>query len=130
MGDLTALIKLVMLIEQIPSIDGCVDTSPKIFAEASIFRCVGAQLLPTPVLDFLAKVVKVLNCGEVTMLFGSWLIIHDGKRQRAQRRQPRWRRQGRGWVLEVLQKQGRRQHGWRRAGGSGIKRPMNQAGKE
>ena len=62
MGDLTVLIKLVMLIEQIPSVDGCVDTGAKIFVEASIFRHVGTQLLSTLVLDFLAKAVEVLNC--------------------------------------------------------------------
>ena len=70
-GDLTALIKLVMLIEQIPSIDGCVDTASKILAEASIFSAFDAQLLATPVLDFLAKAVEVLNCSEVMALFGS-----------------------------------------------------------
>ena len=91
MGDLTALIKLVMLIEQILRIDGCVDTGAKIFAKALIFRHVGTQRLSTPVLDFLAKAVEVLNCGEVMTLFGLWLILHDGKGQRAQRRQPRWR---------------------------------------
>jgi hypothetical protein len=72
-GDLTALIKLVMLIEQIPSVDGCVDTDAKILTEASIFHHVGTQLLSTLVLDFLAKAVEVLNCGEVMALFGLWL---------------------------------------------------------
>jgi hypothetical protein len=87
-GDFTALIKLVMLIEQIPSVDGYVDTGAKIDTEVLIFRHIGTQLLSTPVLDFLAKAVEVLNCGEVTMLFGSWLIVHYGKGQRAQRKQP------------------------------------------
>ena len=67
-GDLTALIKLVMLIEQISSVDVCVDTGAKM--HALIFHHVGTQLLSTPVLDFLAKVVEVLNCGEVKTLFG------------------------------------------------------------
>ena len=80
MGDLTALVKLVMLIEQIPSDGCCVDPGAKILAEASIFHHVGTKLLSTVALDFLAKVVEVLNCGEVTMLFGSRLIIHDGKK--------------------------------------------------
>jgi len=78
-GDLTALIKLVMLIEQFPSIDGCVDTASKILAEASIFSAFDAQLLATPVLDFLAKAVEVLNHREVTTSFGSWLVVHDGE---------------------------------------------------
>jgi hypothetical protein len=63
-GDLTVLIKLVMLIEQFPSIDGSVDTGSEIIAEASIFRAFDAQLLAAPVLDFLAKAVEVLNCRE------------------------------------------------------------------
>mgnify|MGYP006144668041 CR=1 FL=1 len=79
MGDLTALLKLVMLIEQIPSIDGCVDTGAKVLAEASIFRHVGTQLLSTAVLDFLAKAVEVLNRSEVTTSIGSWLVVHDGE---------------------------------------------------
>ncbi len=61
MRDLTVLIKLVMLIEQIPSDDGCVDTGAKILAEALIFHHIGTQLLSTAVLNFLAKVVEVLN---------------------------------------------------------------------
>ncbi len=79
MGDLTALIKLVMLIEQFPSIDGRVDTGSEIIAEASIFSAFDAQLLATPVLDFLAKAVEVLNRREVTTSFGSWLVVHDGE---------------------------------------------------
>ena len=79
MGDLTALIKLVMLIEQFPSIDGRVDTGSKIIAEASIFGAFDAQLLATPVLDFFAKAVEVLNRREVTTSFGSWLVVHDGE---------------------------------------------------
>jgi hypothetical protein len=78
-GDLTALIKLVMLIEQFPSIDGCVDIDSKIIAEASIFSALDAKLLATPVLDFLAKAVEVLNRREVTTSFGSWLVVHDGE---------------------------------------------------
>ena len=65
MGDLTALLKLVMLIEQIPRDDGCVDTGAKILAEVSIFHHVGTQLLSTAVLALLAKAVEVLNCSEV-----------------------------------------------------------------
>ncbi len=80
MGDLTALLKLVMLIEQIPSNDGSVDTGAKILVEASIFCHFGRQHLSTAVLDFLAKAVEVLSCGEITMLFGSWLVVHDGKK--------------------------------------------------
>ncbi len=57
------------------------------------------------------------NCGEIAMSFGLWLVVHDGKGQRAQRR---W--QGRGWVLEVLQKQGQRQQGrLRNQGGLQVK---------
>ena len=79
MGDLTALIKIVMLIEQFPSIDGCVDTDSKIIAEASIFSALDAKLLATLVLDFLAKAVEVLNRREVTFSFGSWLVVHGGE---------------------------------------------------
>jgi hypothetical protein len=78
-GDLTALIKLVMLIEQFPSIDGSVDTGSEIIAEALIFSAFGAELLVTPVLDFLAKAVEVLNRPEVTTSFGLWLVVHDGE---------------------------------------------------
>ena len=74
MEDLTTIIKLVMLIEQIPSIDGSLDTDAKILTEASIWH----RALPTLVLDFLAKAIEVLNCGKVTALFGLWLIVYDG----------------------------------------------------
>ena len=56
------------------------DTGAKVLAEASIFRHIGAQLLSTAVLDFLAKAVEVLRCGEVTTTFGSRLVIHDGEK--------------------------------------------------
>jgi hypothetical protein len=71
-----------MLIEQSPSVDGCVDTRAKILAEASIFRPFDTQLLSTPVLDFLAKVIKILDSGEVTASFGLWLVVHGGKKGR------------------------------------------------
>ena len=77
MGDLTALLKLVLLIEQIPSND---DTGAKILAEASIFRHFGTERRTTVVLDFLAKALEVLNCGKVTTSLGSWLVVHDGKK--------------------------------------------------
>ncbi len=80
MGDLTALLKLVMLIEQIPSNDGCVDTGANILMQALIFRRVGTQLLSTAVLEFLAKAVEVLNCHAVRTLFGLWVLVHDGKK--------------------------------------------------
>ena len=94
MGDLTALIKLVMLIEQFPSINGCVDTAAKILTEALIFCDFDAHLLATPVLDFLAKAVEVLNHGEVTALFGSWLVVHDGERAAGMEKRSEGRRKG------------------------------------
>jgi hypothetical protein len=46
--------------------------------EASIFSAFNAQLLATPVLDFLTKAIEVLNRHEVTTSFGSWLVVHYG----------------------------------------------------
>ena len=93
-SDLTTRIKLVMLIEQSPSVDGCVDTGAKILSEASIFRPFGAQLLFTPVLDFLAEAIKILDSREVATSFCLWLVVHGVKREknRARRHPAPWRR--------------------------------------
>ncbi len=80
-SDLTTRIKLVMLIEQSPSVDGCVDTGAKILAEASIFRPFDAQLLSTPVLDFLAEAIKILDSREVTTSFCLWLVVHGVEKE-------------------------------------------------
>ena len=80
MGDLTALIKLVMLIEQIPSIDGCVDTGAKILAEASIFHHVGTNLLPRPALNLLGHHEELVEGGDFPLTLGRWLLGHHGRR--------------------------------------------------
>jgi hypothetical protein len=79
MGHLSTRIKFLVLIQQSPSVDGCVDAAAKILTEASILRPFGAKLLPGPILDFLAEAIKILDSREVTAPFGLWLVHRDGR---------------------------------------------------
>ncbi len=97
MGHLSTRIKFLVLIQQSPSVDGCVDAAAKILTEASILRPFGAKLLPGPILDFLAKAIEVLNNGEVTAPFGLWLIHRDTKARHG----------GGSWWVEEGEVQGR-----------------------
>ena len=77
MGHLSTRIKFLVLIQQSPSVDGCVDAAAKILTEASILRPFSAKLLPGPILDFLAEAIKILDSREVTAPFGLWLVHRD-----------------------------------------------------
>jgi hypothetical protein len=85
-GDISTRTKLFVLFKEIPSVDGCVDTAAKVLTEALIFCTFDAQLLPTPVLDFLAKAIEVINSGEVTTPFCLRLVVHHDRSEENRRK--------------------------------------------
>ena len=76
--------KFVCLHEQRPGDDGHMDRCPEVVAEATILCSIRTEFLPGTALDFLGDTVEILDCRELTLTFGSWLLgVHVDRRRRS-----------------------------------------------